>query len=105
MYTIFYWLRFSSRNLSGVAFTFVPAIGQGTSQMKQNALDALRAGLELGMTHIDTAEMYAGSEEVVAEAIRGVRSQIFLVSKVLPSNASHKGTLRACDASLKRLKT
>src|SRR2546425_9595484 len=83
----------------------VPVIGQGTWQMRRNGLEALRAGIELGMTHIDTAEMYTGSEEVVAEAIRGIRKNIFLVSKVLPSNASYKGTLRACDASLKRLKT
>lgn len=73
--------------------------------MNKRGLDALRAGIELGMTHIDTAEMYTGSEEIVAEAIHGRRRNIFLVSKVLPSNASYKGTLRACDASLKRLKT
>lgn len=73
--------------------------------MRKDGLNALRAGIELGMTHIDTAELYAGSEEVVAEAIRGIRDKIFLVSKVLPSNASYKGTLRACDASLKRLNT
>jgi len=83
----------------------VPFIGQGTWQMKKRGLDALRAGIELGMTHIDTAEMYTGSEEVVAEAIHGRRRKVFLVSKILPSNASYKGTTRACDASLKRLKT
>jgi diketogulonate reductase-like aldo/keto reductase len=83
----------------------VPVIGQGTWQTKKDAFEALRAGIDLGMTHIDTAEMYTGSEEVVAEAIRGIRNKVFLVSKVLPSNASHKGTLRACDASLKRLGT
>ncbi|PYS39021.1 MAG: oxidoreductase [Acidobacteria bacterium] len=83
----------------------VPVIGQGTWQMKKNGLDALRMGIDLGMTHIDTAEMYSGAEEIVGEAIRGRRKEIFLVSKVLPSNASYKGTLRACDASLKRLKT
>ena len=83
----------------------VPVIGQGTWQMKKNGLDALRIGIDLGMTHIDTAEMYSGAEEIVGEAIRGRRKEIFLVSKVLPSNASYKGTLRACDASLKRLKT
>jgi diketogulonate reductase-like aldo/keto reductase len=87
---------------TGVA---VPVIGQGTWQMNKRGLDALRAGIELGMTHIDTAEMYTGSEEIVAEAIHGRRRNVFLVSKVLPSNASYKGTLRACDASLKRLKT
>ena len=83
----------------------VSVIGQGTWQMKKTGLDALRVGTELGMTHIDTAEMYTGSEEVIAEAIRGRRKDLFLVSKVLPSNASYKGTLRACDASLKRLNT
>jgi diketogulonate reductase-like aldo/keto reductase len=83
----------------------VPVIGQGTWQLKKDAVDALRAGIALGMTHIDTAEMYTGAEEIVAEAIRGRRHEIFLVSKVLPSNASYKGTLRACDESLRRLKT
>src|SRR5262249_32868493 len=83
----------------------VPIIGQGTWQIKKNAIEALRAGVELGITHIDTAELYTGSEEIVAEVIRGRRIEIFLVSKVLPSNASYKGTIRACDASLKRLKT
>ena len=83
----------------------VPVIGQGTWQIKKKAIEALRAGIDLGMTHIDTAEMYLGSEEIVAEAIRGIRKKIFLVSKVLPSNASYKNTLRACYASLKRLQT
>jgi diketogulonate reductase-like aldo/keto reductase len=83
----------------------VPIIGQGTWQMNKRGLDAPRAGIELGMTHIDTAEMYTGSEEVVAQAIHGRRRNVFLVSKVLPSNASYKATIRACDASLKRLKT
>jgi diketogulonate reductase-like aldo/keto reductase len=83
----------------------VPIIGQGTWQMKKNGFDALCAGLELSMTHIDTAEMYTGSEELVAEAIRRRRKEIFLVSKVVPSNASYKGTLRSCDAFLKRLQT
>ena len=83
----------------------VPVIGQGTWQIGKNGLEALRAGIDLGMTHIDTAEMYTGSEEVIADAIRGIRKKIFLVSKVVPSNASYKGTLRACDTSLKRLAT
>jgi diketogulonate reductase-like aldo/keto reductase len=83
----------------------VPIIGQGTWQMKHSAVEALRAGIDLGMTHIDTAEMYSGAEEIVAEAIHGRRKEVFLVSKVLPTNASHKGTLRACEMSLKRLKT
>jgi diketogulonate reductase-like aldo/keto reductase len=89
----------------GSAAVSVPVIGQGTWQMKAAGLKAIQLGIELGMTHIDTAEMYTGSEEIVAEAIRGQRKKIFLVSKVLPSNASYKGTLRACDGSLKRLKT
>jgi diketogulonate reductase-like aldo/keto reductase len=83
----------------------VPVIGQGTWQMKKSGLEALLAGIDLGMTHIDTAEMYTGAEEIVAQAMRSRREDIFLVSKVLPSNASYKGTLRACDASLKRLDT
>src|SRR2546426_11147522 len=66
----------------------VPVIGQGTWQMRRNGLEALRTGIELGMTYIDTAEMYTGSEEVIAEAIRGIRNKIFLVSKVLPSNVT-----------------
>jgi diketogulonate reductase-like aldo/keto reductase len=68
---------------------------------------ALRAGIELGMTHIDTAEMYGdgGAERVVAEAIAGQRDRVFLVSKVLPDNASRAGAIRACEASLRRLRT
>src|SRR5213593_3841016 len=89
----------------GSAAVRVPVVGQGTWNMKRDSLEALRTGIELGMTHIDTAELYTGAEEIIAEAIRGIRSEIFLVSKVLPSNASYRGTLRACDASLKRLKT
>jgi len=89
----------------------VPVIGQGTWHMgenKKNAADeakSLRHGLDLGMTLIDTAEMYAdgGAERIVAEAIKGRRDNAFLVSKVLPSNASRDGTIKACEASLKRL--
>jgi len=84
----------------------ISIIGQGTWQIRKAAVEALHAGLDLGMTHIDTAEMYTGAEEIVAEAIRGRRRQdLFIVSKVMPSNASYQGTLRACDASLKRLKS
>src|SRR5262249_21767330 len=83
----------------------VPVIGQGTWQMRKDGLEALNTGIKLGMTHIDTAEMYTGSEEVIAEAIRGNRKKVFLVSKVLPSNTSYNGTLRACEGSLKRLRT
>jgi diketogulonate reductase-like aldo/keto reductase len=66
---------------------------------------ALRRGLELGMTHIDTAEMYGDAEIVIAEAIEGRRDEVFLVSKVVPSNGSRRGTITACERSLKRLKT
>jgi diketogulonate reductase-like aldo/keto reductase len=87
----------------------VPVIGQGTWYIdrgdRKRAVVALRRGIDLGMTHIDTAEMYGDAELVVAEAIAGRREEIFLVSKVLPSNASRRGTITACERSLARLKT
>jgi len=87
----------------------VSVIGQGTWYIdrgdRKAAIAALRRGVELGMTHIDTAEMYGDAELVIAEAIAGRRDSVFLVSKVLPSNASRKGTIVACERSLKRLKT
>jgi diketogulonate reductase-like aldo/keto reductase len=91
----------------------VPIIGQGTwmidgdSEKESSAIKTLRLGLDLGMSHIDTAEMYGNGhvEELVGEAIAGRRDEIFLVSKILPSNASYEGTLNACKRSLKRLKT
>ena len=87
----------------------VPVIGQGTWYIDRGdrggAVTALRRGIDLGMIHIDTAEMYGDAELVVAEAIAGRRDDIFLVSKVLPSNASRRGTITACERSLKRLKT
>jgi diketogulonate reductase-like aldo/keto reductase len=88
----------------------VPVIGQGTWDSEKDrsaAVAALRRGLDLGMTHIDTAEMYGdgAAEEVVAEAISGRRDEVFLVSKVLPQNASRLGTLEACARSLARLRT
>src|ERR1700722_19356691 len=87
----------------------VSVIGQGTWYIDQghrkNAVAALRRGIDLGMTHIDTAEMYGDAELVIAEALAGRRDEIFLVSKVLPSNASRRGTITACERSLKRLKT
>src|SRR5947209_13354772 len=90
------------RSFAGVP---VPVIGQGTWRFGgREAVDALRAGLDAGQTHVDTAEMY-GTEESVAQAIAGRRDEVFLVSKVLPSNASRKGTIRACDQSLIRLRT
>lgn len=71
------------------------------------AVKALRRGLDLGMTHVDTAEMYGNGrvEEIVADAIAGRRDEVFLATKVLPSNASYTGTKRACERSLARLKT
>jgi diketogulonate reductase-like aldo/keto reductase len=87
----------------------VTIIGQGTWYIdrgdRRSAVAALRRGIELGMTHIDTAEMYGDAELVIAEAIEGRREDVFLVSKVLPSNASRRGTITACERSLKRLKT
>lgn len=87
----------------------VSVIGQGTWYIdrgdRASAAAALRKGIDLGMTHIDTAEMYDDAELVVADAISGRRDEVFLVSKVLPSNASRKGTVQACERSLKRLKT
>src|SRR5215831_243900 len=87
----------------------VAVIGQGTWEIASSgsaaAVAALRRGLDLGMTHIDTAEMYGPAEEIIAKAIAGRRDQVFLVSKVLPQNASRNGTLAACERSLNRLST
>jgi diketogulonate reductase-like aldo/keto reductase len=91
--------------------TQVPVIGQGTWQIEENrgaeAVKALQAGIDRGLTHLDTAEMYGGgfSEQLIARAIDGRRDEVFLVSKVLPSNASRKGTVAACERSLRRLHT
>jgi diketogulonate reductase-like aldo/keto reductase len=90
----------------------VPALGQGTWNMgeqaarRQDEVRALQLGLDLGMTLIDTAEMYGegGAEEVVGEAIAGRRDQAFIVSKVYPHNASFEGVREACERSLRRLK-
>jgi diketogulonate reductase-like aldo/keto reductase len=91
----------------------VPVLGQGTWGLAEGAhpradeAAALRLGLDLGMTLIDTAEMYAGggAEKLVGEAIAGRREEVFLVSKVLPHNATHRGTITACERSLRRLNT
>lgn len=100
--------------LFGNTFRDVPVIGQGTWNFPtrgtrvEEAKAALRAGIELGMTHIDTAEMYGDgrSEEIVGEAIADLpRERLFIVSKVLPSNARYTAVLRACEASLRRLRT
>ena len=97
----------------GTGFPSVPIIGQGTwnvplrGQARDEAIGALRDGVDLGMVHIDTAEMYGdgGAESLVGEAIAGLpREQLFLVSKVLPSNASFNGTIKACHASMKRMR-
>lgn len=91
----------------------VPALGQGTWGMgddpsrREAELTALRSGIDLGMTLIDTAEMYGqgASEELVGEAVAGRREEVFLVDKVLPSHADAEGTARACRDSLRRLGT
>ena len=91
----------------------LPRIGQGTWNVPESgaerarAIAAIRTGIDLGMTHIDTAEMYGSgaAEELVGEAIAPYsREGLFVTTKVLPSNASYKGTLRACEQSLRRLK-
>ncbi|MBY0294802.1 MAG: aldo/keto reductase [Methylobacterium sp.] len=93
----------------GPAGRSVPVVGQGTWYIDeaepQQAVTALRHGIALGLTHIDTAEMYGDAELVVGEAISGLRDEVFLVSKVLPSNASAKGAVAACEQSLARLGT
>jgi diketogulonate reductase-like aldo/keto reductase len=93
----------------GPAKREVAVIGQGTWNLdtgdRRHAIAALRAGLDLGMNHIDTAEMYGDAEDMVGEAIAGRRDEVFLVSKVLPSNASRRGTTLACERSLARLRT
>jgi diketogulonate reductase-like aldo/keto reductase len=91
----------------------VSVIGQGTWRMGESVatqkaeINALRLGIDLGLTHIDTAEMYAdgGAERVVGRAVAGRRAEVFIATKVLPRNASYEGTLRACARSLRRLKT
>ncbi len=91
----------------------MPVLGQGTWGFGERGKDraeevaALRAGIDLGLTLIDTAEMYGegGAEEIVGEAIAGRRDEVFLVSKVYPHNASRKGAIAACERSLKRLGT
>jgi diketogulonate reductase-like aldo/keto reductase len=89
----------------------VPVIGIGTWNMEHDdrsaAIAAIRRALELGMVHVDTAELYGSGqvERMVGEAIAGRRDQVFLVSKVLPRNASYDGTIKACEASLRRLGT
>jgi diketogulonate reductase-like aldo/keto reductase len=89
----------------------VPVIGIGTWKMehddRREAIDAIRSAVSLGMTHVDTAELYGSGrvETMVGEALEGMRDRVFLVSKVLPRNATYAGTIKACEASLKRLRT
>lgn len=90
----------------------VPVIGQGTWQLpekgdaRDKAIVAIKKGIDLGMTHLDTAEMYGDAEEIVGEVIKDFkRSELFIVSKVLPANASYTGTIEALEASLTRMGT
>ena len=102
-----------SRHVTLPSGETVPALGQGTWQMAETSsrraqeVEALRLGVELGMTLIDTAEMYGegASEKLIAEALGPERDHLFLVSKVYPHNASRKGVVDACERSLMRLKT
>jgi diketogulonate reductase-like aldo/keto reductase len=87
----------------------VPIVGQGSWKIDEDrqelAVEAIRRGIDEGMTHIDTAEMYGDAELLIAEAISGRRDELFLVSKVLPQNASTSGVIEACERSLSRLGT
>jgi len=102
-----------SRHVTLPSGETVPALGQGTWQMAETSsrraqeIEALRLGVELGMTLIDTAEMYGegASEKLITEALGAERERLFLVSKVYPHNASRKGVVEACERSLARLKT
>ncbi len=97
----------------GITGVEVAVVGQGTWHMgedrklRKDEIAALSLGLDLGLTHIDTAEMYADgrAEEIVAEAVAGRRHEAFIATKVMPSNASYRGTIEACERSLKRLRT
>ncbi|MGA9380640.1 MAG: aldo/keto reductase [Phormidium sp.] len=101
------------RNLELPSGQLIPVLGMGTWQMgentrnRQSEIDALRYGLDLGLSLIDTAEMYGegGAEEVISQVITNRRASVFLVSKVYPHNASKQGAIAACERSLKRLKT
>ena len=101
----------NTTRIFGTTQRLVASIGQGTWKIEGSAaadvIAALRRGLDLGLTHIDTAEMYGSgaSERIIGKAIEGRRDEVFLVSKVLPNHASKKGTLAACDKSLAHLRT
>ncbi len=100
------------KRVFGATGIAVPVLGQGTWQMENDdrasAIRALEVGLDLGMSHIDTAELYGRGrveESIVSEVIARRREEVFLVSKVMPSNATYEGTLKACERSLQRLRT
>ncbi|MFD8231390.1 aldo/keto reductase [Streptomyces sp. NPDC059696] len=103
----------SARTIALPAGEEIPALGQGTWYLgedparREQEIAALRLGVDLGMTVVDTAEMYGdgAAEELVGEALRGRRDEVFLVSKVLPGHADRKGTVAACENSLRRLRT
>jgi diketogulonate reductase-like aldo/keto reductase len=100
-----------TKRLFGSTDRRVASVGQGTWKIAaaeaDDAIAALRRGLDLGLAHIDTAEMYGSglSERIIGEAIEGRRDEVFLVSKVLPNHASKNGTLAACEKSLAHLRT
>ena len=101
----------NTTRIFGTTQRLVASIGQGTWKIEGSAaadvIAALRRGLDLGLTHIDTAEMYGSgaSERIIGKAIEGRRDEVFLVSKVLPNHASKNGTLAACEKSLAHLRT
>jgi diketogulonate reductase-like aldo/keto reductase len=101
----------NTMRIFGATQRLVAAVGQGSwradESRAKSAIEALRRGIDLGMTHIDTAEMYGSgaAEQIIAKAIAGRRDEVFLVSKVLPNHASRRGTLAACEKSLARLQT
>jgi diketogulonate reductase-like aldo/keto reductase len=101
----------NTKRIFGTTQRLVASIGQGTWKIEGSAaadvIAALRRGLDLGLTHIDTAEMYGSgaSERIIGKAIEGRRDEVFLVSKVLPNHASKNGTLAACEKSLAHLRT
>ena len=101
----------NTKRIFGTTQRLVASIGQGTWKIEGSAaadvIAALRRGLNLGLTHIDTAEMYGSgaSERIIGKAIEGRRDEVFLVSKVLPNHASKNGTLAACEKSLAHLRT
>jgi diketogulonate reductase-like aldo/keto reductase len=99
------------RQVFGSTGVQVPKVGLGTWYLEQSdpkvAIAAVRAALELGLTHVDTAELYGSgrAESLVGEALEGSRDGVFLVSKIIPSNASRKGTIKHCEQTLERLRT